>query len=734
MSLNDYKTIGLIYSNDYGQIEKVKYEENNSIFIMKRTNKKNLKYKNENQTINEIEKLSSINHQNLAEYKTFFFDKNNFYLLMEYDDESYLREKIEYNLKNHLSFEESYLWSLTIQLLNLLKFIQENEEIDFNFTSINILLMNNGTLKVFDYAKNYKKLIYNEDSWIMDIYTLPPEILKDSKNIDRNAANIWKAGCIIYELCTLNLPFEGNNAKEIAMKILEGKYEPIGSKYSNDFNILISKMLVLNPKKRATASELLNNDIIKKRKVEIDDTKTNTNLFTFKKPNFKETLRQKQSQREMMENDKYEIMKFTLSKNNLENNENIESTGHFNFNDKFSFMNINEFNDFDDFKQRIIDENKKKGLNENNNEDDLNQRIIEENERKNINENNNDDDFNRKIIEENKNKNINENNNEGDFNKIIIKENKKKGIIENNNFNYNNPYRNNNINIKKKNNENNIPKLNKNNKNNNNNNINIFNKKHQRIECKNKPKNKPNNKFILKNDNDNLNQIKNERQKTPNATTKKNNFFEEINDNKKIFNNNYNKNKKLFLAFPKDNKNNLNSNIKVIKSNEIKPSSNLKNNIKEKTEQILNSLNKNKNEDNKIKLKAKIIKKGTNDINNDKKNKFPMLSKMYNYPKENYADKIINQILNKNNNNKKLQTKNMNNNNNKNNFIFNYENNNLNQNIMNNNFKLKNNSINPVIKPSNNLPSFTYGKNNQIKIEYGVVKFNSHNIHRQKKK
>ena len=465
MSLNDYKTISLLYSNDYGQIDKVKFKENDSIFLMKRTNKKYLKYKNENQTIGEIEKLNSINHQNLAEYKTFFFDKNNFYILMEYDDESELKGKVEYNIKNHLSFEENYLWSLTIQLLNLLKFIQENPEIDFNFTSINILLMNNGTLKIYDYSKNYKKLIYNEDSWIMDIFTLPPEILKDSKNIDKNAVNIWKAGCIIYELCTLHPPFDGNNAKEIALKILEGKYEQIGVKYSNDFNILLSKMLIVDPKKRSTATELLSYDIIKKRNVEIEDIKINSNLFTFKKTNFKVTLRQKKSQREMMENDKFEIMKFTLSQKNLENSENIESTGHFNFNEKINCFDKNEFNN-DDFKQRIIEENKKKG------------------------------------------------------------------IIENNNFNYNNPYRNNiNLNIKKKNSESNAQNLNKKNKINNNN-INFDNKKHQKIECKNKPINKPSNKFTLKNDKDNLSENKKERQKTPNEIIKKNNFFEDENDRK----------------------------------------------------------------------------------------------------------------------------------------------------------------------------------------------------------
>ena len=39
-----------------------------------------------------------------------------------------------------------------------------------------------------------------------------------------------------------------------------------------------------------------------------------------------------------------------------------------------------------------------------------------------------------------------------------------------------------------------------------------------------------------------------------------------------------------------------------------------------------------------------------------------------------------------------------------------------------------------MIKPANNLPNITYGKDKKINIEYGVIKFNSYNKYRIKKK
>ena len=71
--------------------------------------------------------------------------------------------------------------------------------------------MDNGLLKIFDYSLNYEKLLFNEDSWMNDIFILPPEIINENNNINFNVLNIWKAGCIIYELCTLKPQFNGKS-------------------------------------------------------------------------------------------------------------------------------------------------------------------------------------------------------------------------------------------------------------------------------------------------------------------------------------------------------------------------------------------------------------------------------------------------------------------------------------------------------------------------------------------
>ena len=52
---------------------------------------------------------------------------------------------------------------------------------------------------------------------------MAPEILKWEKY--SNKVDIWALGCIIYELCTLNICFESEYAAGLVKMITEGNYD-----------------------------------------------------------------------------------------------------------------------------------------------------------------------------------------------------------------------------------------------------------------------------------------------------------------------------------------------------------------------------------------------------------------------------------------------------------------------------------------------------------------------------
>ena len=366
----------LLYTDVYGEVSKV--EKDGNLYLIKKIKSKNLKSKNNFDILDTMKKWSSIINKNLSKYIDFYFNENgDFEILMEYDEDSEFELKVEYNIENHRTFEEDYIWSLTIQLLNLLKFIQQNEDFNIDINPSKILLMNNGSLKVFDYGIELianiglsSSISKNND------YTTPPELVKeDIKNIDKNAANIWRAGCIIYELCTLKHVFEFESMFDMQIKLSEftGVYKlNIDNKYSNDFKILLAKMLIAEPEKRATIDELLNLNIIKIKndnlleKEKLEKKLLKASIFTFKqsilKNSLKDSIRQITNQNEMMEYDNYELLKFSSLKNKgLDNKDNkdeninyLKQTGFFGKEDEN--VNIPK----DDFKKNIISENLKK--------------------------------------------------------------------------------------------------------------------------------------------------------------------------------------------------------------------------------------------------------------------------------------------------------------------------------------------------------------------------------------
>lgn len=74
-------------------------------------------------------------------------------------------------------------------------------------------------------------------------YYMSPEQIHDQKYNEKS--DIWSLGCIIYELCALHPPFQALNPMALAMKIKEGKFERIPSRYSEELQRVICWMLNL---------------------------------------------------------------------------------------------------------------------------------------------------------------------------------------------------------------------------------------------------------------------------------------------------------------------------------------------------------------------------------------------------------------------------------------------------------------------------------------------------------
>ena len=265
MSLNNFIIGKKLGKGSFGSVSLVTRKEDGKIYAMKSVNISKLSKKEIEAALNEIRILAMLSHPNIIGYKDAFYDEKSKTLnvIMEYADDGDISHKIEENLKRRLRFDESTIWEWIIQLLKGLKYLHDNNIMHRDLKCANIFLMKNGLLKIGDL--NVSKLAKSNMARTQTgtPFYLAPEIWKDQKYDYK--CDIWSMGCILYELCTSRPPFRGTSLRELSHNVLNGYYLPIQG-FSNDIKELISKMLVVDAKKRASTNELLNSDIYNTKK------------------------------------------------------------------------------------------------------------------------------------------------------------------------------------------------------------------------------------------------------------------------------------------------------------------------------------------------------------------------------------------------------------------------------------------------------------------------------------
>ena len=81
-------------------------------------------------------------------------------------------------------------------------------------------------------------------------------------------SDVWSLGCILYELCTLQHAFSGENLLGLVFKIVQDKQGPIPDMYSQDMKDLVSKLLVKDEKKRPQVLEILRMPFVQRHMME----------------------------------------------------------------------------------------------------------------------------------------------------------------------------------------------------------------------------------------------------------------------------------------------------------------------------------------------------------------------------------------------------------------------------------------------------------------------------------
>ena len=265
MSLNDYEILKQIGTGAFSTVSLVKCKKDNLIYALKRVELNKMMPNEKDNSLNEIRLLASVNHINVISYKESFYEENTntLNLVLEYADAGDLQSKITAHKNVHKYFSEKTIWSIFIQMVQGIKALHDKNIIHRDLKSANIFLMRNGICKLGDLnvSKEAKTGLLRTQTGTP--YFASPEVWSGKPYGVKS--DIWSLGCILYQMTTLKMPFQGNNFKEVYSNVLKCKYAPLPKIYSKDLDLIIKKLLQIEPDKRPSAKEILEDSIIKEK-------------------------------------------------------------------------------------------------------------------------------------------------------------------------------------------------------------------------------------------------------------------------------------------------------------------------------------------------------------------------------------------------------------------------------------------------------------------------------------
>jgi NIMA (never in mitosis gene a)-related kinase len=287
MSLRDFDILSEIGEGAYSKVYKVRRKSDHEIYALKKVILKKLNTKEKSNALNEIRILASITHPNVISYKEAFFDDDSesLCIVMEYADGGDLYQKILDHKKRQTYMSENFLWHILIKLTRALKALHDLNIMHRDLKSANVFLTKDGKVKLGDLnvSKVAKEAMNHTQTGTP--YYASPEVWKDEPYDVKS--DIWSLGCVLYEAAALKPPFRGEDMKALYKKVIKGTFPPLPTCFSQDFSDVLSYFIIVDPKKRPSAGQVLKMTLVNKRvniKEEGEDALNSSLLGTIKLP------------------------------------------------------------------------------------------------------------------------------------------------------------------------------------------------------------------------------------------------------------------------------------------------------------------------------------------------------------------------------------------------------------------------------------------------------------------
>ncbi|KAL9865666.1 serine/threonine-protein kinase Nek5 [Geothlypis trichas] len=261
--MDKYELIKQIGEGSFGKIFLAKGKMDDEPCVIKEINLTKMPVKEKEASEKEVILLAKMKHANIVTFYASLQEENKLYIVMEYCDGGDLMKRI--NMQHGVLFDEDQILSWFVQISLGLKHIHDKKILHRDVKAQNVFLSNNGRvakLGDFGIARQLNSTTEFAHTCVGTPYYLSPEICENRPY--NNKTDIWSLGCVLYELCALKHPFQGNSLHELVLKICRGRFQPVSSNYSYDLRILISQLFKISPRDRPSINSILRKPFLQK--------------------------------------------------------------------------------------------------------------------------------------------------------------------------------------------------------------------------------------------------------------------------------------------------------------------------------------------------------------------------------------------------------------------------------------------------------------------------------------
>ncbi|XP_040208952.1 serine/threonine-protein kinase Nek10 isoform X1 [Rana temporaria] len=234
--IGNYAILDHLGSGAFGSVYKVRKRSGQNLLAMKEINLHNPafgkdKRDRDSSAENIVSELTIIReqlcHPNIVRYYRTFLENDKVYIVMELIEGASLGEHFKSLKEKKQQFTEERLWHIFLQLCLALRYLHKEKWIVHrDLSPNNIMLGERDKVTVTDFGLAKQKQENSKlTSIVGTILYSCPEVVKSEPYGEK--ADVWAAGCILYQMATLTPPFHSTNMLSLATKIVEAVYVPV---------------------------------------------------------------------------------------------------------------------------------------------------------------------------------------------------------------------------------------------------------------------------------------------------------------------------------------------------------------------------------------------------------------------------------------------------------------------------------------------------------------------------